>query len=222
MRLNFLSARICLTSMLTLFAATPLIAAGAQTIDARTITTWRTFNRGPALVDTVGRTILRFPEAPSDGVAWTSAIDVSDGDIDVDVRGRDVLQKSFLGVVFRVANDTTFDLVYLRPFNFASTDTARHAHAVQYTSYPTFPWERLRSEHPGAYESAVHPQPRAADWVHLRVSFRGTDVTVFLDNSATPTLHVQSLGGRSHGGIGLWVGDASNGDFANLRVTAAK
>jgi hypothetical protein len=73
-----------------LFATIPFLAAGAQIIDLGAIaTTWRTFNRGPVLVDSAGQHILRFPVTPSDGVAWTSAIDVSDGDIDSDVRGRE-------------------------------------------------------------------------------------------------------------------------------------
>ena len=57
-------------------------------------------------------------------------------------------QRSFVGVAFRIADDSTYDVIYLRPFNCRATDS---------------------------------------------------------------TL-------RTHGSVGLWVGDDSNGDFANLRL----
>jgi hypothetical protein len=34
-----------------------------------------------------------------------------------------------------------------------------------------------------------------------------------------PALEVRKLGANDRGTIGLWVGNASDGDFANLRVT---
>jgi predicted alpha/beta superfamily hydrolase len=44
---------------------------------------------------------------------------------------------------------------------------------------------------------------------------------VFLNNAAEPVLHVQTLGGRTRGSVALWVGDLSNGDFANLTLKPA-
>ena len=37
-----------------------------------------------------------------------------------------------------------------------------------------------------------------------------------------PTLEVRKLGKLTSGMIGLWVGNNSDGDFRNLRVTQAK
>ena len=37
-----------------------------------------------------------------------------------------------------------------------------------------------------------------------------------------PTLEVRKLGSLDRGVVGLWVGNNSDGDFANLRITAMK
>jgi hypothetical protein len=203
-------------------------AAGAQSptpvaekLEPRDAPGWRVAGRTIEQLNTAGRSIIRFDERPGAGVAWTRNVTFTDGDIDVDVKGRDLLQKSFVGVMFHATDDTTAEIVWLRPFNFRSTDTARHVHALQYTSYPEFSWQKLRSEHPGMYESAVPAELDPNGWNHLRVSVHGTDVRVYLNRSPTPTLTVRALGPNRSGGVGLWVGDQSNGDFANFTVTPA-
>jgi hypothetical protein len=198
---------------------------GAQQVDLAAVQQqrdgWRTVNRATTLVDSGGRTFLRFDERPNVGMAWRPSLDFADGDIELDVRGRDVFQKSFVGVAFRMAADSAFDVVYLRPFNFRSTDPVRHAHAVQYASYPTASWERLRADHPGEYEAAMPGDVDPSAWVHLRLALRGRDLQLFVDRAPTPALHVQTLGGRTRGGVALWVGDLSPGDFANVVVRPA-
>src|SRR5215831_15350056 len=68
------------------------------------------------------------------GLAWLTGQDFSTGTIELDMRGRDVLQKSFLGVVFHGVDTVTQDIVYFRPFNFRADDPLRKIHAVQYVS----------------------------------------------------------------------------------------
>jgi hypothetical protein len=182
---------------------------------------WTIVKRTVTRVVENGKTITRFDEHPDAGLAWSSAVQFGDGDIDVDVKGRDVAQKSFVGVAFHMANDTTAEIIYLRPFNFRGADSAHHAHAVQYTAYPEFSWQKLREEHSGMYESAVPESVKPEAWVHLRVSVHGNDVRVYLDHAAEPVLSVKALGKNPRGGIGLWVGDQSNGDFANFTITPA-
>jgi len=101
---------------------------------------------------------------------------------------------------------------------FRASDSTRHAHAIQYVSQPAYPWDRLRSQRSGQYEKPVLPEPDPNAWVHLKVVVRGNDVSAFVNASASPALHVQGLSGRTRGGVGLWVGDPSPGDFANLVV----
>jgi hypothetical protein len=200
----------------------PRVIHAQQPIEPQTIVRdWRTVNRHATVVDSGGRKFVRLDEGPSMGLVWTP-LDFSDGEIELDVRGRDVLQKSFLGVAFHVESDTAFDAVYLRPFNFRATDSTRHAHAIQYISQPGYPWDRLRSQRSGQFEKPVLPEPDANAWVHLKVVVRRNDVSAFVNGAASPALHVQGLSGRARGGVGLWVGDPSPGDFANLVVRRSK
>jgi hypothetical protein len=184
--------------------------------------TWIAINRHVTVQDSAHSTILHLDDAPGAGMLWTPKIDFSDGEIEVDIRGRDVFQKSFPGIAFRCASEVACDIVYLRPFNYRATDSIRHAHALQYTSYPEYSWERLRADFPGKYETAVVPEPKPDEWTHLRLVMHGTDLQIFVNRAATPSLHVQTLGRRTHGGIGLWVGDLSPGDFANLTISTAR
>jgi hypothetical protein len=210
---SFLPGRYSLVVLLFTLGAS---VASAQRADLGGVAKWPASNRTVTAIQAGDTTIARFDEAPGAGVALAPVAGFQNGDIDVDMRGRDVLQKSFVGVVFHFANDSTFETVWLRPFNFRAADTARHIHSVQFASYPTFSWQKLRADHPGHFESALNPAPDPDGWVHLRVEVRGAHVRAFVDG--TKVLDVDSPQPRKGGSVGLWVGDASNGDFANFVI----
>jgi len=44
---------------------------------------------------------------------------------------------------------------------------------------------------------------------------------VYVEHAATPSLAVNTLAGRKTGLVGLWVGNGSGGDFANLTIAPA-
>jgi hypothetical protein len=155
------------------------------------------------------------------GIAWVDGTDFSEGTIELDVRGKDVLQQSFLGVAFHGKNDTTYESVYIRPFNFRATDPTRHDHAVQYMTVPEFDWPRLRQEFPEEFENPVNATLSPTDWVPLRITVRGPRVQIFVGLVANVTLEARKLGKLDRGLVGLWVGNNSDGDFANLRITPA-
>jgi hypothetical protein len=159
---------------------------------------------------------------PGNGVVWVEGTDFSQGSIELDVRGKDVLQQSFLGVAFHGKDDKTYEAVYLRPFNFRAQDPARHQHAVQYISLPDFDWPRLRKEFPEEFENPVDASVSPTEWVALRVVVKGQTIQIFVGPVKTPTLEVRKLGTLDGGRVGLWVGNNSDGDFANLRITPAK
>lgn len=179
----------------------------------------RAGDRSAVLRHEGGREVLHVSEGASMGLLSLPTLTLDEGTVEFDARGRDVLQRSFLGLAFRVQDDTTYDVVYLRPFNFRAADSTRHAHAVQYVSEPAYPWERLRREHPGAYEAPISPPPDPTAWVHVRVEISHPTIRVFIDRASTPALVARELSGRSGGGLGLWVGLCSDGDFAALKVT---
>ncbi|MES2305684.1 MAG: DUF2911 domain-containing protein [Gemmatimonadota bacterium] len=212
--------------ILTLLLGLTPAVAGAQvavSVNMRDVADgWRHFNRTPAVVSESGRSLLRFDERPGGGLAWNPAMQFQDGELEVDLKGRDVLQKSFLGIAFHIAADTSFEVVWLRPFNFQSTDSARRAHAVQYADYPDFGWDALRKQHPGAFEAAVPSDLGAESWVHLRVAIHGRQVTAYLNRNPSPVLSITMPGNRTRGGVGLFVGDQSPGDFANFVVRPSR
>jgi hypothetical protein len=161
-------------------------------------------------------------EKAGPGVVWIEGSDFAQGTIEVDVRGRDVQQRSFVGVAFHRMDDTTYEAVYLRPFNFRSADPPRRENAVQYIAVPEYDWPRLRQEFPSEFENPVDPSVAPTDWVPLRVVVKGKAIQVFVGAVTSPTLEVRKLGSHDRGLVGLWVGNNSDGDFANLRVTPMK
>ena len=152
------------------------------------------------------------------GIAWLKDVSFSTGTIEVDLRGKDVLQQSFIGIVFHGVDTATHDVVYFRPFNFRSQDPVRKIHAVQYASHPDFPWHKLREEKNGIYEKGIDPPPAATDWVHARIVVDDKQIKVYVNNVQEPSLTVDKLNTRQNGLIGLW-NEGLDGDFANLTIS---
>jgi len=162
---------------------------------------------------------VRLDSAAGHGVAWlTDVTDFATGTIEADVRGKDVLQRSFVGIAFAGVNDSTYELVYLRPFNFRAADSTRRAHAIQYVADPDYPWPRLRREYPGRYEKPLTPAPDPNAWVRLRLVVSATEVHAYVNDAPAASLVVARLRPGARGRVGLWVGTQSDGDFANVRV----
>ncbi len=161
-------------------------------------------------------------QKPENGFVWITGTDFAEGTIEVDIRGRDVMQQSFVGIAFHGKDDKTYEAVYLRPFNFRSPDPTRHQHAVQYISWPDYDWPRHRKEFPEEFENPVDPSLVPTDWVPVKIVVEGAQVQIFAGPVKSPTLEVRKLGQLDRGVVGLWVGNNSEGDFANVRITAAK
>ena len=155
----------------------------------------------------------------NDGVAWIDGLEFSNGIIEIDMKGKDILQQSFVGIAFHGVDEKTLDVVYFRPFNFQSTDTLRVSHAVQYASHPQYPWAILRDKFPGQYEKSIYPAPAPNAWFHVKLVVTYPLIKVFVNNNANGCLTVQQLNERTTGKLGLWVGNNSDGDFANLAIT---
>jgi hypothetical protein len=165
---------------------------------------------------------VKVSEKAGPGVVWIEGSDFDQGTIEIDVRGRDVLQQSFLGIAFHGKDDKTYEAVYVRPFNFRAQDPDRHQHAVQYVAVPDYDWPRLRKEFPEEFENPVDASVAPTDWVPLRVVVKGNALQIFVGKVNAPALEVRKLGTLDRGLIGLWVGNNSDGDFTNLRVTPMK
>jgi hypothetical protein len=164
---------------------------------------------------------IHLNEVDGQGIAWLGKTEFSNGVIEFDVRGKDELQHSFVGIAFHGINDSTFDAVYLRPFNFRATDPQRKIHMVQYISMPAHDWNFLRTNFPGKYEKPITPAPDPGAWVHVRIVVAGKKIGVYIDHSNTSSLEVEQLENLGKGKIGLWAGHTSGGDWANITVVPA-
>lgn len=152
------------------------------------------------------------------GIVWLKGINFGEGTIDVDLRGKDIFLKSFLGIAFHAADMAAYELVYFRPFNFSQADTSRRKWSVQYMALPEYDYAVLRAAHPLIYENAVTPVPKAADWFHATIVVKGDQVTVYVNHAKEASLRVTKLKNLNTGMIGLW-DSGITGDFANLSVT---
>lgn len=176
------------------------------------------FNRKVSTFSEKDKRGIRFSKNENDGIAWLRHVIFSNGIIEVDIRGKDEIQQSFVGIAFHGTGNNTLDAIYFRPFNFQSTDSVRKIHAVQYVSLPDFPWEVLREKFNGKYENAIIPPPGANDWFHVKIIVKSPHITVFVNGNKESCLNIEKLNNRSSGKIGLWVGNNSDGDFANLQI----
>jgi hypothetical protein len=182
---------------------------------------WKVMERSVSRLRDGDKKGVRFDARPTIGVAWLEDFEFGDGEIEFDVRGKDELQRSFVGVVFHGVDERTYDAIYFRPFNFKSADALRRLHAVQYISHPEFTWQKLRAEHPGQYEKPVQPIPNPNGWFHVRVNVSYPKVSVYVDGAQEPSLVVEQLSGQKKGWLGFYVSSDSGGDFANLKITPA-
>lgn len=153
--------------------------------------------------------------------------DFGDGTIEVDVAGarragyatdNASAFKGFVGISFRVHGDTA-ERFYIRPENARLDDQLFRNRSTQYEADPAFPWNRLRQEAPGTYESYVDLQPGM--WTHLKIEVYGTKARLYVNGATQPCLVVNDLkNGASRGRVALWTRISSDAYFANLRIAS--
>lgn len=153
-----------------------------------------------------------------EGLVWINGVSFSTGNIEVDLKGQDIFQHSFLGIAFHAQDDSTFEAIYFRPFQFHTTDPVRKSHGVQYISLPVYTWQKLRGEYNGMYEKEVNPAPDPDDWFHARIVVTEKEVLVYVNDATTPCLQAPLIGGRKSGKVALYTADQSGGTFANLSL----
>jgi len=179
----------------------------------------RLFNRALTVTREDGRVVARLDAKAGDGSAVIEGSLLAEGIIEVDLKGRDLAQQSFLGIAFHMVDTTTFDAVYFRPFNFRAAEPDARSHSVQYVSHPVFTWQKLRAERPGRFENAIDQPPDPNGWFRARIVLAAGRVEVYVNGADRPSLAVDDLGASKNGGVALFAGNNSDGAFANLRIT---
>jgi hypothetical protein len=164
----------------------------------------------------------------SETFAFLRKTSFHNGVIELDVAGAPsagaVAQaRGFIGVAFRVQPDASkFEVFYIRPTNGRADDQLRRNHSTQYVSFPAWPWDRLRKESPGVYESYADMVP--GEWTHLRIVVHGIDARLYVGDPTPqqqPALIIHDLKlGDSTGSVGLWIGPGTEGYFRNLNISA--
>jgi len=153
----------------------------------------------------------------NDGVLWLNDQTFENGNIELDIKGKNTPGQSFVGVAFHGIDNTAFDAVYFRPFNFKNPE--RNDHSVQYISMPKYDWSALRNAFPGKYENVIQPLPEPVDdWFHVKIEVSYPEVKVYVNRSNQPTLEIEQISDQKQGKIGLWVGNGSEGWFKNLQI----
>ena len=126
--------------------------------------------------------------------------------------------KGIIGLSFRIHGDSA-ERIYLRPENARLNNQLFRNRSTQYESDPDFPWQRLRQDAAGVYESYVDLEPGA--WARLRIEVSGTKARLFVNGATQPSLVVNDLKlGESRGKIALWTRISTEAYFSNLRVEA--
>jgi hypothetical protein len=147
------------------------------------------------------------------------------GTIELEVAGQPAAgapgdARGFIGLAFRAAPDAkNYECFYLRPTNGRADDQLRRNHSAQYVSEPEYPWQRLRQETPGQYESYVDLEPGV--WTQVKIEVSGNKARLYVNGAAQPVLIVNGLKHpEAEGQLALWVGPGTDGYFSNLRVKA--
>ena len=179
---------------------------------------WKITNREATIIKENDQLSIYFETQPGSGVAWLENVELTNGTIEIDIKGKDVSGRSFVGIAFRGVDEETYDAVYFRPFNFMSDDPVRRGHSVQYVSHPDYPWRRLREEHPEKYENPVDPVLDPGSFFHAKIIIEKPKISVFVNDGKEPCLVVEELTDRTGGWVGLWMGNNSDGTFANLKI----
>jgi hypothetical protein len=205
--------------------ASPL--ALAQEIPLTDVSRFQLRNARAEVVEHRGAKALKLSEQKPDGgevIALIDKLRFRNGTIDLEVSGAPLTTagpgaRGFIGIVFRAQPDgSRYESFYLRPTNARADDQLRRNHSTQYVSAPDWPWERLRKESPGVYESYADMQP--GEWTRMRVVVRGTDAALYVGNAEQPCLVVHDLKlGDSEGAVGLWIGPGTDGYFRSLKIS---
>ena len=151
-----------------------------------------------------------------DGLGILEDIEFDKGIIEIELLGENNPGKSFIGIAFNIQNDSTYEAIYLRPFNFVAEEQIRKDHMIQYIFHPEFTWRKLRSERTAEFESEISDSPNPDNWFKVKISIDNEKVEVYVNEISEPVLTVSRLTKSKSNKIGIWTGFGSSGRFRNL------
>lgn len=173
-------------------------------------------NRVISMYETQG---VELDARKGDGLAILENITFENGTIQLDIKGENNPGRSFIGLAFNIENDSTYEAVYFRPFNFVAEEPVRRSHMAQYIYHPTYTWRKLRTDRTGEFEGEMVSPPDPDDWFTIEIKITETTVVASVVGQSAPVLEIDRLSELKSDKIALWVGFGSSGRFKNLRVS---
>ena len=167
-------------------------------------------------IDEKSENTLTLDAKPQGGIALLKNSKFNSGTIHLELKGENNPGRSFVGVAFNIQNDSTYECVYFRPFNFKSAE--KKGNAIQYVSQPKNTWSYLRTNFKGQYESEYSNPPLADDWFAISLKIDANTVVVYDEKSNIELLSIKRLEKQVSDKIGLWTGNNSKGDYKNMRI----
>lgn len=227
-------ATLVFIASIAVFGQGPQATGRAVALDATT--KLELMNAGTKWVEYRSRHALKLVPLPGHEHAQNEELmailtdsDFQNGAIEVDVSGarREGYSKDeglggfkgMIGVSFHIQGDKR-ETIYVRPENSRLNNQLFRNRSTQYESIPDYPWNLLREQSPGVYESYVDLEPGA--WTKLRIEVSGTKARLYVNGATQPCLIVNDLKlGESRGKIALWSRVSTDAYFSNLRVEPA-
>jgi hypothetical protein len=216
------------------FGQAPKVPNSSTALDDST--KFELVNAGTKWVEYRGRHALKLAPLPGHEHAQNEELmailadsDFKNGTIELDVSGARRAGystaedergfKGMIGVSFHIQGDKR-ETIYVRPENARLDNQVFRNRSTQYESIPDFPWNLLREQSPGVYESYVDLEPGA--WTKLRIEVSGTKARLYVNGATQPCLVVNDLKlGEARGKIALWSRVSTDAYFSNLRVEPA-
>lgn len=156
--------------------------------------------------------------AEGGGMAILENFSFRSGTIRLEIKGENNPGKSFVGIAFNIKNDSTYEAIYFRPFNFKSPEKIRREHGIQYVFEPNYSWKKLRSENTGEFEAEFIDPPSPDDWFSISLTVENDKVIVKDGDSGKLLMQAKRLSTTSSDKLAFWVGNNSKGSFRNLKI----
>lgn len=164
-------------------------------------------------------TAVQMNAQPGDGLGMVEGVFFTKGVIDLEIKGENNPGKSFIGLAFNIQNDSTFEAVYFRPFNFVADEAIRRAHMVQYINHPHKTWRVLRETRTGEFENEIKSPPDPDDWFRAKIIVDDDTVSVYVNEAPEPSLEVERLDTHKSDRIAIWTGFNSAGWFRSIKLS---
>ena len=178
----------------------------------------KVINRNLVDDQSAGFKVVKMDRQLGSGLAIIKDVEFEGGVIELDIQGENNPGKSFVGVAFNIQNDSTYEAIYFRPFNFHSEEQIRREHSMQYIFHPDFGWRKLRTEREGQFEAEYPNPPSPDDWFSVKIIVQPKMVVVMDQVSGTTLMEVERLSSQVSNKIGFWTGHNSKGSFRNLKI----